>query len=343
MIPYIIITVSTICILVFLLSQKNSFSIPLTAVAFFTGIAGIFIAKHSLMADTELWGGVVTTKDYSTSICNHTRTVCSGSGKSKTCTTVRDHTRDYYFWIKTDQAGDWTAECGDCSPPSWWENTTIGDHVAIPHSYQNYLLADENSLARPPKPVGVSGHNIPRKSLVRTHNEIHGDPVISDGVDYSEELVTAVKAWNSINGAKKQAYITLVLTTNSNPEYANLLAHTWYLGPKNGLTFVMSLNEGIIQWARLVSFSEDTSLHRWTADELTGYPLESAWELISEAVLQEHTRTPMKNYEYLKKNIRLSIPALFLIILFQVFGTAIAYVIILKLSGDSYARYNRWY
>ncbi len=157
------------------------------------------------------------------------------------------------------------------------------------------------------------------------------------------QLVTAVKAWNSINGAKKQAYITLVLTTNSNPEYANLLAHTWYLGPKNGLTFVMSLNEGIIQWARLVSFSEDTSLHRWTADELTGYPLESAWELISEAVLQEHTRTPMKNYEYLKKNIRLSIPALFLIILFQVFGTAIAYVIILKLSGDSYARYNRWY
>lgn len=291
------------------------------AVALIVGLTGISVAKRAHNDDVELIGARVVKKDMDRSPCVHTYSCnCTKVGKVTHCSTCRRHTTDYDYSVHFSSAAPETESCGDCSAPGWWTRANVGDAVAVPHHYQNYLKADPNNILIPARPADVQGTPIGRARLTATQDRFYADPIISDNVPVPVGLSNALRDWNADFGGRKQAYINLGLTTNPDPQYADLLAHEWGFGPKNALVFIVSVDGDTVRWARLVSFSAATSLHRWTRDELAGKPVTELVNLIGAQVLVDYERTPMATVSYLEKMTPVTLASTFMILLAQLFA-----------------------
>lgn len=326
--------------LIWFFAEREQMPVPvlLGGAALLAGFVGIYVAKRYHNADTELLGGRVVVKDYDMSSCSHSYSCnCKTTDKSRSCDTCYHHTFDYEYYVKVSGGLYHSASCGDCSSPRWWDVTNVGDPVVIPHSYQNYLLADPNSLLIPTRPQGVSGTDIPRDRLVATTHQIHGLPVIGDGVNVPAGMLDQLRVWNADHGAQKQAHINVVLTSNPDPQYADLLAHEWMLGPKNSVIFVIGVDPQVsqIRWGRLVTFSEDTELRRWVRDEISSIPVENLIDTLGDQVMKLHQRTPMATLEYLQKMTPVGILPTLLIAMGQV---GIAFILLVVLSKN-HSRY----
>lgn len=311
--------------------NKMPYTVAAVILSLVTGVIGVNVAKHQHNSDTQLLAGRVAVKNVDTSSCRHShncRCVRDKDGR-ETCDTCYDHTFDYTYYVRLKGVDETVSqECGDCPPPSWWQRTNVGDAAAVPVSYQNFLLADDKNLLVPPQPAGVTGSMVSRDRLVTVEDRIHPKPVIAvDGTIAVAGLDDAVAEWNADHGSAKQTYLSIVLTRNPDPEYATWLAHTWKLGPKNSLVFILSINEGAIVWADVVTLAEDIELRRWTTHELDGVRIEDAFPLISEKVLKLHERTPMATLKYLEKSTSLGFGYLMMIALAQLLSTAIVAIV----------------
>lgn len=313
------VVVLAVAAVVGVLLKDNPHGMLAAIIAAVVGVIGVPMAKMAHNMDTQLLAGRVIAKEVDTTSCRHDyKCRCTKDRNGhETCARCYEHLFDMDYYVRIKGADKVSTECGDCGPPSWWSATNIGDPVAVPDSYQNYLLSDPKSLYIPVRPVGVSGARIPRDALVQLNNRIHPQPLILDGVSPPSGLSRSIMEWNADHGASKQTYMSVVLTQNQDPQYAEVLAADWLLGPKNSLAYVIGVQGDAIAWGRAVTFSEDIELRRWVRESLPGVPVKEVFVHLSEQTLRSHERTPMATLKHLEKSTPVTLGWTLIIVLCQ--------------------------
>lgn len=293
--------------------------------------------------DTEMWFGKVADKGHTDKPCSHvycSGEVCTTDANGvSSCTCVAwstYHNRDrwwgfsydwdlngtadrFYFdgddqddgeegWAKSFQ-GKWVTlhECGDCWLPRGkqrvWDETDRGDSIAVPHSFENYLIVDPESLYLN-ETAYVPTQPLPDYPLA--YNFHRFDSAVNVGTGMDEDTWNSYLAhWNTLLGNNQQVHVMAVATYDPDPLYANALEERWLLGKKNNAIFVFGLNkDDTIKWSRLISFSDLETLRRHARDDFQGLHIneQATADLVVTLVKDHYERDPMKDKEYLLRN-----------------------------------------
>jgi hypothetical protein len=293
--------------------------------------------------DTEMWFGQVADLKYDKSPCSHsyqdcqtcTRRRSDGSTYSESCNCVTKHRHIYdYLWAvaydwdlngsadKLSWDGDATndgmfagmegsyrtfKDCGDCrlnaQEKQLWNSFDVGDRVAVPHQFENFLLVDPDSLH-----LNATSY-VPASGLPNYpgyHNYHRFNSAINTGTGMDTNTWNAYLAeQNAQLGHEHQVHMMVVATYDSNPMYADALAEKWVLGKKNNAIFVFGLNsDDTINWSRLVSFSDVEMMRIRARDDFAGQHIngkDTAEEVVS--ITAEHfERGRMADKAYLMRN-----------------------------------------
>jgi hypothetical protein len=222
---------------------------------------------------------------------------------------------DYDFIVKYDynlngKADDWRTfrSCGDCSlwgkDKAIWDDIKKGQWAVFPHSFNNYLLVDEDSLVLPAVDSDYAPSQIPGFGGLLEWDNFHS--AISAGSAVSRKTLDD---WNDFLlkenarlGHRHQVHIMTVFTKDQDPRYADALAHAWKLGKKNNAIFVFGVDSGSeITWARLVSFSENAFLKAHVENAFQGADPASqdTKKLVTSLVSKHFKRDSMSDMRYL--------------------------------------------
>lgn len=264
-------------------------------------LAGWQVAKWGSLQDTENLNGRITQKISGTQKCCHCHDVCTGRDKDGNCTSsveVCSHSQDHYWDLATSVGNISIESCdGWGSPPAAWSQASVGDPASVSHNYTNYLYADEDSLMRH-APM-EKFQELPE--YPRVHNFYYVDHVVANGVSVPHGWQERLREINAELGHSNQVDVTVVLTSQQDPTFAQALEAKWVYGPKNSLNIVMGVKNSVIQWVRVVTFSKVAALKVELRDKLQGLPLSDPTILptIHDSVKARYKRTSMADFEYL--------------------------------------------
>jgi hypothetical protein len=138
--------------------------------------------------------------------------------------------------------------------------------------------------------------------------EVYGfykvNPVIGAGVPVPEGWQEALRETNADFGAKNQVDVTVMLTGNSDPTFAQAVESKWLYGPKNSLNVIVGVKEDRAEWVRVVTFSKVEALKVRLRDDIQGKAL-AGLEIpntVRNLVSANFKRTAMADYEYLARS-----------------------------------------
>lgn len=285
---------------------------------------GYAIMMMSATDDVEILNGQVTGKEKVRVSCSHSYTCncvtsCTGSGANQSCSTIcqtcYEHSHDFDWRVATTVGKleiNRVDRQGTEEPPRWTA-VQIGEPAAVENSYTNYLKAAPNSLFDMKLAESEIGkYNLPPVNGV--YDYYRYDPVI----DLSGK-VTNVKQWNAHLrhemrrlGPLKQVNVVVVFVPASvGIEYASTLERARLGGKKNEVTIVIGVEETKIEWVQSFTFGrssgngavnvnlrEDLIALGTTSNPAAGVAA------ISSDVRSYFVRREMKDYEYLKNEIR---------------------------------------
>jgi hypothetical protein len=280
-------------------------------------------------SDDETWNGWVTDKKKEWTSCSHsyscncrTETSCSGSGKNKSCSTSEhcdtcyEHSNDWNWIVYTSNREsidiDRIDRQGAFTPPRW-SSVKIGEPTARTHSYTSYIKAAPDTLFRHQGLAEKYANKIP-KYPGRIYDYYHINRLVTQGLS-----VTDSQAWNDglekINadlGAKKQANLIVVLTTEADSWYY-ALEQSWIGGKKNDVILVigMDASTGKPQWAQVMCWTTAKIFEIKLRDAVMDLPEitpEATLQVMHYNVNQYYKRKPMKDFEYLQSSITPSGP-----------------------------------
>ena len=322
---------------------------------------GVAIARHASMTDTELWNGRVTAKNHDSMSCCHCRTECdtctrtTSDGRTETyscnCREVCNHTRDYYWSIDVSTGDTITIDRCEPSPhrvPQAWTDAKVGDPASVEHRYQNYLLADpESVLFQSATPSAtLSDERAPRYPRVFAFHK--ADRFINHGTQARvPDWDARLDALNADLGAGKQVNVIVIATTGTDPRYAETVQRDWLYGKKNDLIFVLGASDGeTIQWARVVSISKVEMLKVRVQDELPGKKMtdpEGFFTYLNKLIMEDFERTPMADFEYLASAAKPSSTGVIILSVIGLLSAAgLSFVMVKKdVFGEESYRWNR--
>ena len=270
-------------------------------------VACYFIARWGALRDTEYLNGNITKKAKGSEKCCHCRMECISRNKDGACTAHVercDHSRDYWWTLKTTVGTIGVKDCSSSKKtPKVWTNAIVGEPATVENGYNNYLLADKDSIIRKDLETKFD-KQVPKYPGI--HSLYKRNPVISNGVKIPEGWQKTFAEMNSKLGAKKQVDVVVLLTKVKDPTYAQAVESKWLFGPKNAFTVVIGTDGNTVTWARGVTLSKVEELKILIRDELEGKPLKEVPSIVNSLVSKHFTRTPMSNYEYLEKSTSLS-------------------------------------
>lgn len=120
---------------------------------------GYEFARYTDTSDTEIISGVITNKTRTEVSCRHSYEcncveICSGSGSnrscSRTCQTCYEHSYDVDWDLLTNAMnhtiGIDTVDSQGLIQPPRWSKAYVGEPVAIPHTFTNYIKANPNTV-----------------------------------------------------------------------------------------------------------------------------------------------------------------------------------------------------
>jgi len=290
-------------------------------VSVLTLIIGWQVAKWSALRSTEHLNGRITDKIRGTESCCHCRSECrsrDSKGNCKRSVRVCDHSRDYY-WKLASTVG--TIPIKDCSgwdnAPSAWVNAYVGEPASVEHDYDNYLLADPDSLFVH-ETMGKFEGQIPEYPEVHSHYKL--EHVVGQGVPVPSGWQNALREINADLGARNQVDVTVVLTQAKDPTYAQALEAKWLYGPKNSLNIVMGVDGDTIRWVRVVTFSRVELLKVRLRDQLQILKLNDprVLQILRTEVQSGFKRTAMAEFEYLARSASPTGLGLFLLAFFEI-------------------------
>ncbi|MBI5004205.1 hypothetical protein HZC00_03870 [Candidatus Kaiserbacteria bacterium] len=285
------------------------------------------LGKYGQVADTEIWNGAVTRKDrthgyYVTSYSCNCRQTCSGSGKNRTCTQTCDTCyQDHYTvaWTADTTVGNVTFQKLDRSyrsvyqtpDPEVYTRCKVGEPAAIEHGYTNYIQAVPQSLFSGDKEA-VSTWALPTYPRVydfyRIRRVLNIDTKIANVA--IDEINNALNAALKDLGQEKQVNVIVILTETDDPAYRYSVEKKWIGGKKNDVVVFVGLDGDVITWADTMTWALNKGnelFHVKLRDAVKGLktldPKTFVPSVIS-TIEQHYDRPEMKQFEYLKEEIK---------------------------------------
>lgn len=301
---------------------SNSISWKETAIHFVAAliVTGVSAAAcyYSNTSDTEVWNGVVREKKSEKVSCSHSyqcncHPSCSGTGKSRTCTTVcstcYEHSYDIDWNVYTSNGEvvsiDRVNRQGT-DEPQRWSLVKIGEPTARTHSYENYIKGSPDSLFR------KSGQMEVYKESILTYPHVH-DYYRMNRLLIESGPVADVASWNNglsdINarlGSAKQVNAMVVITTKPR-DYYFALEQAWIGGKKNDAVLVIGVDSGLHPvWVEVMAWVLDNKFKVLLKEEvLSLQSIEAGTTLpvFEKNITALYKRKPMHDFEYLKASI----------------------------------------
>ena len=124
-------------------------------------------------------------------------------------------------------------------------------------------------------------------------------------------------------GPQARANFILVAVNTTDTRYAEDLRQHWLGGKKNDVILVLGVNDKVLNWARVVSWSENKMIHVDLRDKIMeafeGKALEvdGVLAIADKSIRKNFTRMDEEKYEYLKDSIE---PPMWMVILSLVLG-----------------------
>ena len=268
---------------------------------------------------TEILNGQVTDKQRVRVSCSHAYSCncyrsCSGSGSSRTCTTICQtcyrHSYDVdwrvYNTINHYINIDRINSQGTRTPPRW-NKVAVGEPFSIENSYVDYLKVSNTSVfnKRVVKEHPEYAETIPSYPHVYDYYRVglirHTHPVSFDLNIWNDTLRDRLKVW----GAKHQLNVVIVFTKHG-PDFFEYLKNQWKGGRKNDAIVVLNVDEenNMLAWGNVFSWSKNelfnTSI-KAHLNSLEEFSLDNVMSILDQNV-KHFERRPMEEFKYLLKD-----------------------------------------
>lgn len=293
----------------------GEFAAQLAAQAAIAGVS-VAIIYHSNTADTETWNGRVADKARVQVSCEHSyscncRTTCSGSGKTRSCSTIcqtcHEHFYDFDWRVTTTNKESFEISRidrqGTREPPRWTQ-VSVGQPTALGHGYENYIKAAPDTLFRKQGLVEKYKEVLP--VYPQKYYDYHKlDRVVAVGLPGQPDWNAQLSELNADLGATKQVNVVVVLLSHMPLDYFDALEQHWLGGKKNDTVVVLSLDQGNVEWARVMAWTDSGLFKVKMRDDLLGLPAtpEAILPVVRSTVETYYLRKPMKDFEYLAASI----------------------------------------
>lgn len=301
------------------------------------------VGFYSQIADIEIWNGVVTHKErthgsYVRSYSCNCRSVCTGTGSSRSCSQVCSTCYENRYTVKwwadttvgeiTFKSLDRTSRSvyGEPDPRDYVE-CVVGEPASSERSYLNYLKASPYSLFN--KQQLENFYYIPAYPRVHSHYKINRVIDVESGLaeDRLEELNRLLSESLIALGYMKQVNAVVIVTGILDPTYRHEVENAWLGGKKNDVVMFLGVHGDDIQWADVMTWalnSGNERFHVTLRDRLLGigtFDPVAITAAFQEATIQLFDRPKMKDFEYLKNEIEPRWGILVFCWIVSVFGT----------------------
>lgn len=298
-------------------------------------IVGLAVSYGSMVTDTEVLNGKVTSKQYQNVSCTHSYDCNCRTDKDghRSCDTCYYHPFDRN-WEVDSTVGSLNIDRVDWQglrEPDRWTAVKIGEPFAAEHRYTNYVQGAKDTLFRFSELPEQVRKSVPQYS--RVHDYYRFYHVKSDGA-----AVPDLEQWNAAVanelitlGSAKQVNIN-ILFTRRGPDFAEQLETTWIGGKKNDVNIVIGVSQWPkADWVYAFTFAKSAGNAMTTIrlrDALTGQNLsvERTVPTVTRIISESYTRKSMKEFEYLAAEI---LPSTFAIVCIIIF-------VLLVLAGITY-------
>ena len=289
-----------------------------------------FAGSYSQTFDTEIWNGEVTKKTrhedtYMESYQCNCRTECSGSGDSRSCSTVCDTCWRKHWtveWYLSSTIGkirldyiDRTSRSAHSAPdPAIYKAAYVGEPCSQTYAYTNYIKAVPDSLFNMEDATYEQFDSlIPQYPTV--YGKYHVDHVLTMGMGSN----VAIRDWNNYLAGKlkklgpaSQANVIIILVNTADQTYRHALETAWLGGKKNDVIVMAGVtNYPKIDWVDTITLGQNADNGLLTVkirDELTALGTvedgQAFIDTVATNVAQHFDRKPMADFEYLKDDIQ---------------------------------------
>ncbi|MGR5365950.1 hypothetical protein [Photobacterium damselae] len=231
------------------------------------------------MSSNEVLASTIVGKERREVPCEHTHTICTGTGKNQSCTTFNDHLHDYDWILNVSDKymGDIKIKRVDSqgyNEPPLYQSAKIGDIAFKTHSYTDYIKANENSLfnyvyeAKELETDPVF-KNLPVEPTVYEQYK-YNRIVVLGNVTNAERV--AIADWKNafdkdlkILSSKLQTNVVVVVGHALDDSLYHKIIVKWNGGAKNDIILFYNIDEsGKVSWFRSTSFMsgyENNKMH----------------------------------------------------------------------------------
>ncbi len=285
-----------------------------------------FSGSMSQTADVEVWNGKILSKSrvqdsYVRSYSCNCRSVCSGSGKNQTCSTVCDTCyEDRYTvdWTARSTVGGITFKSLDSGSrsvyrtkdPAAYKKCSVGEPASKEHRYTNYVKAAPDSLFN----TALDEDVYPIPAYPRVHSFYKVNRVLNVSTKLkSKDIATLDRLLSEsliLLGAKKQVNIIVILTEIDDSSYRFSVENKWLGAKKNDVVVFLGLDGDTITWTDVMTWGLNRGNEVFQAtlkSELSSiktFNAQSIAEVVVNTTGSLYDRPMMKDYEYLKDDIQ---------------------------------------
>lgn len=293
-------------------------------------LVAINIAKWADNRDVEVWNGALTShqrvndshmESYS---CN-CRTVCSGSGENRSCSTRCDtcwrrrYTVDWTFRttignFSVGHRNSLNRSIHRVADPAHFANAVDGMPVSREHGYQNYIRNVPSLFSATEYSDNVLTDIVPDYPRVYDYTQI--DRVLTagfeQGLPVTSELDQELDNCLRELGPEHQVNIVAVIANTTDPTFRYVLEGEWRGSKKNDVIVVIGApNYPTIEWVDVFTLAGDYG-NTLLVDELSLAlmdigTLEDATtvsNVIETNVAEHFERVPMEEFEELRSEVR---------------------------------------
>lgn len=273
--------------------------------------AVVSFGMFSETSDTEILNGQVTNKQKNRVGCRHSyscncREVCSGSGQSRSCSTVCDTCYEHSYdidWDVYSSIGGFSIDTIDrqgLREPPRWTIVKIGDPVSKSHTFLNYIKAARtNVLNRSGTKISYPMPSYPGN--IYDYYKIDRTIGATNADKWNEQISLVLREL----GPSKQVNLIMVFTKHPE-EFADQLNASWIGGKKNDVIIVVGTQDGTKpDWVKVLSWSkrEDFKVDLREAILESELKPEVTVPMIGSIINKSFERRHMKEFEYLKYDI----------------------------------------
>lgn len=278
---------------------------------------GFAIARWQATADTEIWSGVIVSKDKVRVSCSHSYPCnphpCGEKGESTCWDTCYEHSYDYDWNLTTSNGEIITIDRidrrGDREPPRW-TSAYISEPTAQAHSYENYLKANPDSILR------RTGAKDRFKNLIPPYpNTVYDyyrcDRFLTVGFadPHAKDWNWLLDRVNASLGKKKQVNIIILAVNTKDQSYVYALEEEWIGGKKNDLIVILGVTDfPKINWVNITSWSKSEDLKVELRDKIMEIgSMDRRNEIINainDMADQKFVRRPMADFKYLMAGVQ---------------------------------------